>query len=151
MMIRDIKIGDTLYVFNRGEVSLNLEKVVSVSAPHLDKGSQTMGMVVEVNTETTSFTLKDTSEIGYAGNFVVTADRSLLLREVETQKANNEAQIARVDTLKAELPKFDSVIDMLNPDLKAKKAQEERLDRLEGTIGSLKEMVEQLVKSRKNG
>lgn len=151
MLFRDIKAGDTLYVYDRVAISLNTEKVVNVSAPHLDKNNMGAGMVIDVTIgNSLQYTFKDSSECGYTANLVISGDRTAILREVEMQKANNENQIARVDTLKAELPKLEAIIDSLNPEVKQKKVQEERMNKMEESIASMKEMVEILIK-QKNG
>lgn len=151
MLFRDIKTGDTLYIYDRVAIGLSTDKVVNVSAPHLDKNNMSAGMVVDVTIgNSLQYTFKDSSECGYTANLVISADRSAILREVEMQKANNETQIMRVDQLKEELPKLDIIIDSLNPDLKQKKVQEERMNKMEESIASMKEMVEILIK-QKNG
>lgn len=144
MMFRDAKAGDTLYVYDRTSISLRMDKIVSVSAPKLDKANMANGMVVDVVIDNTTYTLKDTSNVGYTGNLIISTEKSSILSEVEAQKTNNEAQIARVDQLKAELPRLESVIDSLSPERKEKKAQEERLTRLEGSIGNLEDSIGRL-------
>lgn len=151
MMFRDVKVGDNLYVYDRSAISLRVDKVVNVSAPKLDKTNMAAGMVVDVSIADVTYTFRDASEIGFAGNLVISTDKSSILREVEGQKSNNESQIARVDQLKAELPKLDSVIDQLSPERKEKKVQEERMAKLEDSIGKLSELVEQMLKKRNNG
>lgn len=141
MMFRDVKAGDTLYVYDRNAITLSVEKIVSVSAPRLDKQNVAAGMVVDVVVDNTTYTFKDTSSVGYTGNMVISTDKAVVLKEVEAKRSNNEAQISRVDQLKAELPKLDSVIDVLSPERREKKVQEERLTRLEESIGGLKDSI----------
>ena len=94
--------------------------------------------------------MKESSDICYTGNFIISSDRNSILREVESQKANNEALIAREEILKAEQPKLDSIIDQLAPERKERKEQEERMHRMEKQLGALTNMVEQLIKNRKS-
>ncbi len=149
MLFKDLKVGDTLYLFNKGNITLLLEKVVSVSAPRVDNNI-TVGMVVDVTISNRTFTMKESTDICYTGNYIISSDRASILREVEAQKASNEALIAREEVLKAEQPKLDSIIDQLAPERKERKEQEERMHRMEKQLGALTNMVEQLIKNRKN-
>lgn len=151
MLFKDIKIGDNVYVYDRIAITLTTEKVINASAPKLDKGNVAAGMVVDVSlSNNLTYTFKDSSEVGYTANLIISPDKSAVLREVEAQKAGNEAQLARVETLRAELPKLESVIDQLSPERLERKQNEERLNRMEESIGALKDMVE-LVLKQKNG
>lgn len=149
MLFKDLKVGDTLYLFNKNNISLLMEKVVSVSAPRVDNNIA-MGMVVDISISNKTYTMKESSDICYTGNFIISSDRNSILREVESQKANNEALIAREEILKAEQPKLDSIIDQLAPERKERKEQEERMHRMEKQLGALTNMVEQLIKNRKS-
>ncbi len=149
MLFKDLKVGDTLYLFNKSNISLLMEKVVSVSAPRVDSNIA-MGMVVDISISNKTYTMKESSDICYTGNFIISSDRNSILREVESQKANNEALIAREEILKAEQPKLDSIIDQLAPERKERKEQEERMHRMEKQLGALTNMVEQLIKNRKS-
>lgn len=133
MMFKDLKQGDSLYIYDRVAISLSNEKVVSVSAPRMDKGS----LVVDVAVQNMTYTFKDTSEVGFTPTLAISSNRESILREVESQKASNESQIARVDQLRAELPKLSEIIDQLNPDAKAKKIMEDRLSKIEASLERL--------------
>ena len=137
MMFRDLKAGDTIYLYDRVAIALTTEKVVSDSAPHIDKNNMSVGMVVDIAVANMTYTFKDSSEIGFTSNLAISSDKSNLLREVEVQKASNESQIARVDQLRAELPKLTEIIDQLNPEAKAKKMMEDRLSKIEASLEKL--------------
>lgn len=133
MMFRDVKVGDTLYIYDRASIALTAEQVSSVSAPRVDKA----GMVVDVAVGNMTYTFRDSSEVGFTPTLVISPDRSNLLREVVAHKMGNESQIARVDQLKAELPKLDAVIDQLDPNRKEKKMMEDRLSKIEANLEKL--------------
>lgn len=133
MMFRDLKVGDTLYIYDRASITLTAEQVSSVSAPRVDKSS----MVVDVAVGNMTYTFRDSSEVGFTPTLVISADRNNLLREVEAHKMGNESQIARVDQLKEELPKLDAVIDQLSPERKEKKMMEDRLSKIEANLERL--------------
>lgn len=133
MMFRDVKVGDTLYIYDRASIALTAEQVSSVSAPRVDKA----GMVVDVAVGNITYTFRDSSEVGFTPTLVISSDRANLLREVVAHKMGNESQIARVDQLKAELPKLDAVIDQLDPNRKEKKMMEDRLSKIEANLEKL--------------
>lgn len=133
MMFRDVKVGDTLYIYDRASIALTAEQVSSVSAPRVDKA----GMVVDVAVGNMTYTFRDSSEVGFTPTLVISSDRANLLREVVAHKMGNESQIARVDQLKAELPKLDAVIDQLDPNRKEKKMMEDRLSKIEANLEKL--------------
>lgn len=133
MMFRDVKVGDTLYIYDRASIALTAEQVSSVSAPRVDKS----GMVVDVAVGNMTYTFRDSSEVGFTPTLVISSDRANLLREVVAHKMGNESQIARVDQLKAELPKLDAVIDQLDPNRKEKKMMEDRLSKIEANLEKL--------------
>lgn len=133
MMFRDVKVGDTLYIYDRASIALTAEQVSSVSAPRVDKA----GMVVDVAVGNMTYTFRDSSEVGFTPTLVISSDRANLLREVVAHKMGNESQIARVDQLKAEIPKLDAVIDQLDPNRKEKKMMEDRLSKIEANLEKL--------------
>ena len=133
MMFKDVKMGDTLYIYDRAAISLTAEQVSSVSAPRVDKA----GMVVDVAVGNMTYTFRDSSEVGFTPTLVISPERSNLLREVVAHKMGNESQLARVDQLKAELPKLDAVIDQLDPNRKEKKMMEDRLSKIEANLEKL--------------
>lgn len=144
-MFRDLKAGDTLYVFNRQTLELTTHKIVSVSLPRIEKVGMSTSSVVDVNVENTTYTLVDSSEIGFNGNLVISYDTKLVSREVENRLANNKHGIASVDTLKAEVPKLEEIIDMLNPEIKEKKQTDERLSSLEKQMDNINDSLKQIL------
>lgn len=150
MLFKDLKTGDTLYLFDKNAISLVQDKVVSISAPHVDTNCA-VGMVVDVKVSNRSFTMRDTADICYTDTLVISPDRTTMLREVEAQKANDEALLAREKALKEELPKLDAIIDLLSPERRERKEQEERMNRVEEKLGTLTEMIELMLKNKKDG
>lgn len=150
MLFKDLKTGDTLYLFDKNAISLVQDKVVSISAPHVDTNCA-VGMVVDVKVSNRSFTMRDTADICYTDTLIISPDRTTMLREVEAQKANDEALLAREKAIKEELPKLDAVIDLLSPERRERKEQEERMNRVEEKLGTLTEMIELMLKNKKDG
>lgn len=157
MLFKDLKTGDTLYLFDKNAISLVQDKVVSISAPHVDTNCA-VGMVVDVKVSNRSFTMRDTADICYTDTLVISPDRAAMLREVEAQKANDEALMARVESVRAEIPKLDEIIDLLSPEKRERKLHEERMNKMDDSInglkesvGDIREMLEALIKQKSNG
>lgn len=157
MLFKDLKTGDTLYLFDKNAISLVQDKVVSISAPHVDTNCA-VGMVVDVKVSNRSFTMRDTADICYTDSLVITPDRTAMLREVEAQKMNDETLIARVESVRAEIPKLDEIIDLLSPEKRERKLHEERLNKMDDSInglkesvGNIKDMLEAIIKQKANG
>lgn len=150
MTFRDIKAGDPIYVYDRSTISLTTEIVEGVTPPHLDQTNPSLGMVVDVTFNGTPHRFKESQDVGMSSPYVYATDQMLILREVEAKKMSNESQIARVDQLKAELPKLDAIIDQLSPERKQKKDQEARMAKMEKSIGDLTSMLAQFMNSSNN-
>jgi predicted RNase H-like nuclease (RuvC/YqgF family) len=115
-------------------------------------------MVVDVKVSNRSFTMRDTADICYTDTLVISPDRTAILREVEAQRANDEALIARVESVRAEIPKLDEIIDILSPEKRERKLHEERMNKMDDSInglkesvGDIREMLEALIKQKSNG
>ena len=87
----------------------------------------------------------------YNGSLVISPNKDLVLKEVESCKENDLSILARKDSIEEGIKKLDVIIDQLSPERKEKKEQDERLNRIEESVGALKDMVELIIKQRTNG
>jgi hypothetical protein len=150
MLFKDLKAGDMLYLFDSNIKELSIEKVVNISIPRMD-GNMNNGMVVDISLQNKIYTIKNTSEICYNGSLVISPNKDLVLKEVESCKENDLSILARKDSIEEGIKKLDVIIDQLSPERKEKKEQDERLNRIEESVGALKDMVELIIKQRTNG
>ena len=150
MLFREVKQGDTLYIFDKTAITLTQERVTNVTPPHADQRNLSAGMVVDVTIPNATYTFREGVETGYTQNLIISTNKANILREVETLKSNSETLLSRVDAIKDEIVKLDTIIGTLSPERQQKKEQEERMAKLEDGIASLKGMVELLIK-QKNG
>lgn len=154
MLFKDLKNGYPIYVFDRSGVDASQGKVVSVGVPHLDPhyGSPT-DMVVDVTIDfkgqVKTYTFKDSTEIGYVGNFVISTGRDGIVREVEAFCSQREQVLSQVEKNKEELTKGKAILAEFNPAIKEKQENEERFSKLEGSVGELKTLIQGLVKDLK--
>lgn len=122
------------------------KKVCDVSCPHLDANCLSLNkMVVDVRIEDgTTYTIPDTCEIAYVGTKVIATDKRLLVNEVESIKTTSEKALAEVDKHKETIEKCDALMLELSPIAKERKETDERLTKLEGTVGDIHTMLTEI-------
>lgn len=141
MLFKDLKNGYPVYIFNHETVEVTQGKVLGVAGPHFDNhyGSST-DMVVDVTVEhggaTKSYTFKDGTEIGYAGQFVIATGREGILREVEAMKSQSEQALSKVDAHKTIIDKCSTILEELNPAFKEKQENNARFSKIEQDLQS---------------
>lgn len=154
MLFKELKSGYPIFLFDRTNLEVTQGKVVNVSPSHLDThyGNPTemvVDLTVDVGGQTTTYTFKDSTEVGYAKNLVISSGRDVILREVEIVKTQAEQALAQVDSHKVAVEKCSQILSEFNPALKEKKETDERFSKLEGSVGELKDMIMGLVKELK--
>lgn len=153
MLFKELKIGYTIYIFDKGKVSFTQAKVIGVVPPHFDNhyGNPTE-MVVDVSIEgfEKPFTFKENTDTGYVNNLVVSTDRDKVLLEVENLQAQSEQAWNKRDTYKETAEKCAQIRAEHSPAFKEKKETEERFSKLEGSVSELKDMIKGLVKELKS-
>lgn len=81
-IFKNVKSGDTVYIFDRIAVTLNSYRVVSVSDPYKTGA----GMVVDVTIGKTTYIFKECSQVGYTPNLIISTDKGIILHEIEEQQ-----------------------------------------------------------------
>lgn len=81
-IFKNVKAGDTVYIYDRIAVTLHADKVVSVSDPYMVGA----GMVVDVTIGKTTYIFKECSAVGYTPNLVISTDESIILHEIVVQQ-----------------------------------------------------------------
>lgn len=74
MLFKDIKIGDTLYFYDRTSIELSTKKVAKVSAPYLDNNVM-VGMVVDVSVGEKRYKFRESAEVGFDGDCLTPCQR----------------------------------------------------------------------------
>lgn len=152
MLFKDLKSGNTIFIFDRENVTFSQVKVLEVTPPHFDKhfGNLTE-MVVDVTIEgyPKPYTFKDGTDTGYLNNLVITTDRDKALLEVENLQIQSEQAWNKRDFYKETADKCSQIRAEHSPLFKEKKQTEERFSKLENSVGELKDMIKGLVKELK--
>ena len=148
MAFKDLKIGGTLYILNKDSLELKKVKVTNITVPHIEnKVNSLTQMVVDItvdsNGKPVTYVVPDNLSITFCGQEMLTYDKSLLIEEIKATKALNEQTVSMYNKATENISKCDVLISDLDDAYREKKANEERLDRLE-------KMIEGLIKSLGN-
>lgn len=155
MLFKDLKQGYQVYVIKRGDVSLELAKVINVSLPHLDSSpgstpQMSVDLTLEIDGKTTTFSIPEASSATYSGDLALMSDKENAVREVEAMKSQSEDAIASVPHHRKVVENCVGILSELNPSFKKEREHEERLSRLEDTITQIKEMIGNIARVRRD-
>lgn len=151
MTFKELKQGYSIFILDKDEMRVKNAKVVSVSAPHIDKQGFEMGVslvvdvVLDVEGAVATYTFKEDTETGYVKQTVITTDKSNVIREVEVIKSQSEEVLSQVDMHRDRLQKCNDILVEFNPAIKEKKAIDERFGKLESSMDELKTMLSGLL------
>ncbi len=148
MIFKDIKQGDAIYLFDRNNISVQTGKVTAVSGSHAGKYNNTFEMVVDVtinvNENIQTYTFKDSNEVSYNGQIMITPNKDNIIREVKQLKSQAEDVIKNIDKSKQTIEKCTSLISEFDPVYKERRENDARYSKLESEIASIKEMITNL-------
>lgn len=153
MLFKDLKSNYPLYIFDRDKVTFVEARVLDVTPSHFDNHfGNPMEMVVDITIEgfPRPYTFKDSTDIGYSNNLIITTEREKGLKEVEALKAQSEQALSKKDTYETNIKKCSEILSEFSPLFKEKKENEERFSKLEGSVSELKDMIKGLVKELKS-
>lgn len=151
MTFKELKQGYNIYILDKDCMCVKQAKVISVSAPHIDKKTFEIGaaLVVDVMLDIDgvggTYTFKEDTETGYAQQTVITTDKQNILREVEVIKSQTEDALSQVDAHRERLQKCNDILSEYNPAIKEKRAIDERFGKLESSMDELKDMLSGLL------
>lgn len=146
MLFKDLKANYPIFIFDRNNVSVEEGKVINVGMSHYDMHyGSTGGMVIDITIKTgettKTYTFKDSTEIGYADNLTISPNRDAILREVEAVKEQSEQALKQVSINQENVKKCTNILSEFNPAFKEKKETEERFNKLETSVGDIKNMI----------
>lgn len=152
MIFRDIKQGYPVYILNKRELTISQGKVASAGFPRLDTNPMTgkTEMVVDVTVDdgsgkTGSYVIPEGLSVTYAGDLVLSTEKSGLSGEVEAMRSAAEQALASVDRQREIVDKAGALLSELNPAYREKAENDKRFDALEGSVGELKGLVRSLI------
>lgn len=148
MLFKDLKQNYPVYIFDKQNITFTTGKIMSVSFPHMDNsnpmvmGKSVVDIVIEAGGKSATYAIPDSMSVAYAGDLVISTDRDSIIREVEAVKNNSEQYLKGIERTKTVLDKSTSLLAELNPEIRAKQENEQRLSNMEQSIQELKKMFE---------
>lgn len=101
MLFKDLKQGCSVYMFDRNNIEVHTVQVVTVSTPHMDKYNNQFDMVVDVAVldagKTQTYTFKDSNEIGYTGQLMITPNKECVIKELQLLKSQSQTILDNID------------------------------------------------------
>lgn len=155
MLFKDLKTNYPVYIFDKATTSVQEGKVVNTGLPHFDLNQPSYSRMVtdvtiKVGDITKTYTFKDDSDIGYADNLVISPNRDVILREVESVKDQSEQILEQVDLHKTTVDKCNKILSEFNPVFKEKKETEQRFSQLESSVTDIKTMLSNIMNTINN-
>lgn len=149
LLFKEIKQNYPVYILDTQELELTQGKVTQVSFPRLDINQKTgkTEMVVDVTIDafgkTAIYTIPEGLSVTYAGNLVLSTEKSGLVNEVEVQKANAEQILSSAEKAHKIIDKAPSLLSELNPVFKEKQENEQRFGKIEKSIDDISMLMKQ--------
>lgn len=150
MVFKEVKSGDSIYIFNRDAQSVKTAQVVNVSPSHISGGInstpvanpfQNVNMVVDITVDIDGnkqqYECKDTSEQAYAGVLMITPNINNLLSEIRSLKATSDSIIASIDKHHTIVDNCTALLTEYDPAYKEKQETENRLDKMENILSAI--------------
>jgi len=142
MSFKDLKIGGTFYIVNKDSLELRQVKITNVTPPHIEnKINSLTQMVVDItvdaNGKPITYVVPDNLSMTYCGQDMLTYDKCLLIDEIKAIKAINEQTVSMYQKASENVLKCDNLISELDDVYREKKANDERLAKLEKMMETL--------------
>lgn len=147
MQFKDIKQNYPVYIFNKQDLSFIQGKAIQVSFPRVEMNQKTgktemvVDITIEMNGKTASYVIPENLSVTYAGNLILSTDKTGLANEIEAMKTTAEQILASVDHQKEILDKSSSILAQLNPIYKEKQEAEQRFGKIESSIERMEELM----------
>lgn len=149
LLFKDIKQNYPVYILDTQELEFTQGKVTQVSFPRLEMNQKTskaemiVDVTIDANGKTATYTIPENLSVTYAGNIVLSTEKSGLISEVEAQKTNAEQVLSSAEKAKTIIEKAPSLLSELNPALKEKQETEQRFGKIEKSIDNIASIMKQ--------
>lgn len=153
MTFKELKIGYPVYFFDRKAVKAFTGKVaMNPSISRADSKMSWQQMVVDVpiqfDDKTNTFVLPDNQDTAYPDGAVLSTNRDVILREIESMLTLNEQELAKVEERRDVAAKCKELLCSFNPAYREKQETDSRFEKMEKRIddfGSKMDVLCQLV------
>lgn len=151
MLFKDLKSGYPVYLLQRGDnLKVSTGKITAVAPSRFQQsGNSQMSMVTDITIDnegvSRTYEIPDSLSVTYTRDgLVISTDKDGLIREVEAIKTSNEEELLKVDVRKKIVEDCDNILSELNPQIKEKRENEERITNIESSVTDLKGSVKSL-------
>ena len=130
---RELRAGHPLYIFDLKEIKVSQATTKEVSRPYVATTAGMSDMVVDVTAEDAgeqkTFAFKDRTCAGYdpARGLLITTDRSIIAKELETMRKASEEILKQVDNHKLIVERCAEALEAIGTE---DKVAEERMNRI---------------------
>jgi hypothetical protein len=155
MIFREVTQGTQLYLLDRLNVTVGQCTVAGVSKPHFDPKmlgnppSMVVDVTIDVNGVKKSYVFNEGAEFGTVEGILLTPNREVVIRELQSIQGQAKADLKMVDRKKETITKCKSIIGELDPSVKERQAMETRITSLEKTNKELLDKMSELLKAVK--
>lgn len=155
MTFKEVRQGNTVFVFDRNMVTVKKGVTSMVSLPHIDpKAPLNAGMVIDIDItvdgQTGKYVVPETSEsVTTAGGLYLTPNNALLLNDIHNVKQQRQLVLNSVEQYKKDIEKCDTLLAEFDPVYKDRQQTETRLSKIEKAIESIPSIEETLGKMAK--
>lgn len=163
LLFRDIKQNYPVHILDTQEFSYVMGKATGVSFPRMEVNQKTgkTEMVIDVTVEaggkTATYTIPENLSVTYAGNLVLSTDKSGLTADAESVKNKAEQILASAPHAKKIIEKAPSIFAEINPVYRERQETEQRFSKIEGSVeemrssvSEVKDMLSQFIKEFKS-
>lgn len=149
-MFGALRQGSTLYVMDKGNLTLNVGTVDSMTQPTFGNmqwmqtiPGQTIDVVIKMEDGTKSEfkQLQPNTAIATYGNVIVAETRELMAQEVENMQRQSKSVLDSVGYHQKVLTACDEMKAVLSPQFAKEKETDQRLKSLERGLGDIKELL----------
>lgn len=158
-MFKDLQKGYQVYLLDKSErpIKYSVGSVVSVSPARFDErqssqfgqpisyADRVIDLTIEFGGKTQTYTVPEQANVASAGMITLAVSTEPILNEVRAKYQESKNHIADTPMHEDNLKVCEDIMEKLSPAFADNKAQSERLDKLESSVGEIKTMVAQIV------
>lgn len=158
-MFKDLQKGYQVYLLDKSEkpIKYSVGTVVSVSPARFDErqtsqfgqpisyADRVIDLTIEFSGKTQTYTVPEQANVASAGMITLAVSTEPILNEVRARHKDSCDHIDNVPLHEENKKVCESIMEELSPVYADNKAQSERLDKLELSVGEIKAMVAQIV------
>lgn len=149
MNFKDLKAGHEVYAVDLNKVEVYSGKVVNApTLPHTDPkfgiAQLVVDVTIDVNGESKTYVLPADTDSAYPQNMVVTTNRDVVLREIESKKNTCQQGLSMKDYYEECIGRCDKIIADYNPAFKEKQENEARFAAIEKGQAEIMAMLKKL-------